>query len=43
MPCEEAVLELHPVFEADDFGEELTPELRAQGERLRKQLEQLRP
>jgi hypothetical protein len=44
MPGEEAVLELRPVFEADDFGEDLTPELRDQEERLRKQLEQqLRP
>lgn len=28
-------LEIRPVFEADDFGEELTPELREQEERLR--------
>ncbi|MCW5891486.1 MAG: YciI family protein [bacterium] len=28
-------IEIRPVFEADDFGPELTPELRAQGERLR--------
>lgn len=40
MPGEEAVLELRPIFEADDFGAELTPELRAQEERLRTQLEQ---
>jgi len=26
---------LRPVFEADDFGKEFTPELRAKGERLR--------
>ncbi|HEU4557444.1 MAG TPA: YciI family protein [Longimicrobium sp.] len=32
---EESVLELRPVFEAEDFGEELTPELREQEERLR--------
>ena len=31
-------LELRPVFEADDFGAELTPELRAQEERLRAQV-----
>ncbi|MFL5581988.1 MAG: YciI family protein [Gemmatimonadaceae bacterium] len=31
-------LELRPVFEADDFGEALTPELRAQEERLRSQV-----
>ncbi len=30
-------LEIRPVFEADDFGEELTPELREQEERLRAQ------
>lgn len=34
MPGEEAILELRPVFEASDFGPELTPELRAQEERL---------
>ena len=31
----ESELELRPVFEADDFGAELTPELREQEERLR--------
>jgi hypothetical protein len=31
-------IELRQVFEADDFGAELTPELRAQGERLRAQV-----
>ena len=30
-----AELEIRPVFEAEDFGRELTPELRAQEERLR--------
>jgi hypothetical protein len=30
-------LEIRQVFEADDFGEEFTPELRAQEERLRAQ------
>ena len=29
------VLELRPVFETEDFGDELTPELREQEERLR--------
>ena len=33
-------VELRPVFEADDFGKEFTPELRAQEERLRAQVEQ---
>jgi hypothetical protein len=28
-------VEIRPVFEADDFGKEFTPELRAQEERLR--------
>ncbi len=33
-------VEIRPVFEPDDFGEALTPELRQQEERLRAQLEQ---
>jgi hypothetical protein len=33
-----AEIELRPVFEADDFGEEFTPELRAQEDRLRAQV-----
>ncbi|MDQ6927009.1 MAG: YciI family protein [Candidatus Eremiobacteraeota bacterium] len=37
MPGTEADLEIRPVFEADDFGAEFTPELRAQEERLRAQ------
>ena len=32
-------LEIRPVFEAEDFGEEFTPELREQEERLRAKLE----
>jgi hypothetical protein len=35
MPGEESVLELRPVFEAEDFGAEFTPELREQEDRLR--------
>jgi hypothetical protein len=35
------VLEIRPVFEAEDFGEAFTPELRAQEERLRAQSEKL--
>ncbi len=31
-------LEIRPVFEAEDFGEEFTPELREQEERLRAQI-----
>ena len=39
MPGEEGVLEIRPVFEAEDFGAEYTPELRAQDERLRAEIE----
>ena len=39
MPGEDGVLEIRPVFEADDFGEEFTPALRDQEERLRAELE----
>jgi hypothetical protein len=35
-----AEIEIRPVFEADDFGKEFTPELRAQEERLRAKLAQ---
>ena len=35
MPGEDSIIEIRPVFEADDFGKEFTPELRAQEERLR--------
>jgi hypothetical protein len=35
---EEGEVELRPVFEADDFGAELTPELREQEERLRQRI-----
>ena len=34
----ESEIEIRPVFEADDFGAEFTPELRAQEERLREQI-----
>ena len=37
-PFQEGVVELRPIFEADDFGKELTPELRAQEERLRAEI-----
>ncbi|XYH97352.1 YciI family protein [Sorangium sp. So ce1128] len=39
MPGEESVIEIRPVFEAEDFGKEFTPELRAQEERLRAEVE----
>jgi hypothetical protein len=35
----EAQLEIRPVFEADDFGDALTPELREAEERMRAQVE----
>ncbi|MBI3775549.1 MAG: YciI family protein [Gammaproteobacteria bacterium] len=35
----ESELEIRPVFEAEDFGAEFTPELREQEERLRAQIE----
>jgi hypothetical protein len=35
----EAEVEIRPVFEADDFGDSLTPELREQEARLREQAE----
>jgi hypothetical protein len=38
-PGHEAIVEIRPVFEAEDFGEELTPELREREERMRQQLE----
>ena len=38
-PFQEGQVELRPVFEADDFGEEFTPELREQEVRLRSQVE----
>jgi hypothetical protein len=33
-------IELRPVFEAEDFGEEFTPEAREQEERLRREIEE---
>jgi len=45
MPCTdddgrviEASVDIRPVFEAEDFGAEFTPELRAQEERLRAEI-----
>ena len=35
-------LEIRPVFEADDFGEAFTPELREQEERVRAEAEKLK-
>ena len=39
MPGEDAMLEIRPIFEACDFGEEFTPKIQAQEERLRLELE----
>jgi hypothetical protein len=41
MPGEESVIEIRQVFEADDFGAELTPALREQEARLRAQTARL--
>jgi hypothetical protein len=38
-PGQEAEIEIRPVFEAEDFGAEMTPELRAQEERQRAEIE----
>jgi hypothetical protein len=42
MPGEESILEIRPVFEAEDFGQEFTPELRAQEEHLRAEIDRQR-
>ncbi|HEX3748001.1 MAG TPA: YciI family protein [Bryobacteraceae bacterium] len=42
MPGEDAILEIRPVFEAEDFGAELTPELREQEQRLRHEMDRQR-
>lgn len=42
MPGEEAELEIRPIYEAEDFGEAFTPELRAQEERTRADVEHQR-
>lgn len=39
MPGEESEIEIRPVIEADDFGEEFTPEMRVQQAMLRAELE----
>lgn len=38
MPGTEAEIEIRPVYGAEDFGEEFTPQLREQEERIRKQM-----
>ena len=42
MPGQEGELELRPVFEDEEFGKEFTPELRAQEQRLRAEIERQR-
>jgi hypothetical protein len=37
-PFQEGEVEIRQVFETDDFGEEFTPELREQEEKIRKQV-----
>ena len=36
---EDSEIEIRPLFEAEDFGEEFTPELQAQEERIRAEIE----
>ncbi len=38
-PFQDGEVEIRPVFEADDFGEQLTPELRQQEDALRERIE----
>jgi hypothetical protein len=39
MPGEEAVLEIRPFYELEDFGEHVTPEVRERDARLRAEIE----
>ena len=39
MPGEESEIEIRPFFEAEDFGAEYTPELRAKEEKMRAEIE----
>src|SRR5262245_54531642 len=39
MPGEESEIEIRPFYEAEDFGAEFTPELRAKEEQLRAEIE----
>ncbi|CAA9563031.1 PhnB protein [uncultured Synechococcales cyanobacterium] len=41
-PFQEGEIELRPIFEAEDFGEAFTPELREQEERLRAETEKFK-
>lgn len=42
MPGEESEIEIRPIFEAEEFGKEFTPELRAQEDRVRVEMDRLR-
>ncbi len=41
MPGEDAEIEIRPLYELEDFGEELSPELRAKEERLQAEMERM--
>jgi hypothetical protein len=41
MPSQESEVEIRQVFEAEDFGENMTPELREKDERLRVEIERM--
>ncbi len=42
MPGEESEIEVRPIFEAEDFGKEYTPEIKAQEDRIRAGIERQR-
>jgi hypothetical protein len=42
MPGEECEIEIRPIFELEDFGSQVTPELRAQDERQRAEIDRQR-
>jgi hypothetical protein len=42
MPGEESEIELRPLYEVDDFGEAVAPEMRERDERLRAEIERQR-
>jgi len=41
-PFQDTTIEIRPLYEMEDFGENLTPELREQEERLRAKAEQIK-
>jgi hypothetical protein len=38
MPGDDSEIEIRQIFEAEDFGKEFTPELRAQEDRIREEI-----